>query len=159
MEGTRSETRNVTCGVPQGSILGPLLFLIYVNDMQKAVNCKLLLYADDSCLLVSGKNVQDIENTLSHELQNVSDWLVDNKLSLHLGKTESIIFGSHKRLKNKKELNVVCNGVKIDSKPNVNYLGTKLDQTLSGETTANSVISKCNSRLKFLYRKANYFDF
>ena len=159
VEGTRSETRNVTCGVPQGSILGPLLFLIYVNDMQKAVNCKLLLYADDSCLLVSGKNVQDIENTLSHELQNVSDWLVDNKLSLHLGKTESIIFGSHKRLKNKKELNVVCNGVKIDSKPNVNYLGTKLDQTLSGETTANSVISKCNSRLKFLYRKANYFDF
>ena len=54
---------------------------------------------------------------------------------------------------------MVCNGVKIDSKPNVNYLGTKLDQNLSGKTTANSVISKCNSRLKFLYRKANYFDF
>ena len=57
VDGTRSETRNVTCGVPQGSILGPLLFLIYVNEMENAVNCKLLLYADDSCLLVSGKNV------------------------------------------------------------------------------------------------------
>ena len=76
VDGTRSETRNVTCGVPQGSILGLLLFLIYVNDIQKAVNCKLLLY-DDFCHLVPGKNVQDIENTLSHELQNVSDWLVD----------------------------------------------------------------------------------
>ena len=93
--------------------------------MQKA--CKLLLYADDSCLLVSGKNVQDIENRLSHELQNVSNLLVDNKLSSHLGKTESIIFGSQKRLKKKKELNLVCNGVNIDSKPSVNYLGTKLD--------------------------------
>ena len=57
VDGTRSETRNVTCGVSQGSILGPLLFLIYVNEMENAVNCKLLLYADDSCLLVSGKNV------------------------------------------------------------------------------------------------------
>ena len=90
--------------------------------MQKAVNCKLFLYADDSCLLVSGKNDKNIKNTLSHELQNVSDWLVDSKLSLHLRKTESIICGSQKRLKKKKELNVVCNGAKIDSKPSVNYL-------------------------------------
>ena len=92
-----------------------------MNAISFKSNCRVISkkLKYDSCLLVSGKNVQDIENTLSHELQNVSDWLVDNKLSLHLGKTESIIFGSHKRLKNKKELNVVCNGVKIDSKPNV----------------------------------------
>ena len=53
--GTLSPLQNVTCGVPQGSILGPLLFLVYVNDMCSAVNCKLLLYADDSALIVPGK--------------------------------------------------------------------------------------------------------
>ena len=62
--GTYSQTCNITCGVPQGSILGPLLFLIYVNDMKAAVNCKLILYADDSALLVSGKDVVKIEQGL-----------------------------------------------------------------------------------------------
>ena len=72
---------------PQGSILGPLLFLIYVNDMKAAVQCKLMLYADDSALLVSGKDMSEIEETLSMELTSVSEWLTDNKLSLHLDKT------------------------------------------------------------------------
>ena len=60
VEGILSESKEVTCGVPQGSILGPLLFLIYVNDMSAAVKSRLLLYADDSALLVSGKDVKVI---------------------------------------------------------------------------------------------------
>ena len=96
--GTMSEPKGVTCGVPQGSIRGPLLFLLYVNDMASAVRCKLLLYADDSALIASGKNVADIESTLSSELEYVSNWLIDNKLSLHLGKTQSILFGTKRRL-------------------------------------------------------------
>ena len=74
----------ITCGVPQGSILGPLLFLVYVNDMEIAVKCKLQLYADDSVLLISSKNLGELELKLSNELSSVSDWLVDNRLSLHL---------------------------------------------------------------------------
>ena len=58
----------VPCGVPQGSILGPLLFLIYVNDMEASVSCKLILYADDSALLVSGKHIKTIENVLGDNL-------------------------------------------------------------------------------------------
>ena len=54
----------LTCGVPQGSILGPLLFLLYVNDMQQAIDCDLFLYADDSCLVFQHKNVRDIEINL-----------------------------------------------------------------------------------------------
>ena len=87
-----SSARSISCGVPQRSNLGPLLFLIYINDMTAAVNCKLLLYADDSALLVSGKNVSEIEAILSAELESVNEWLTENKLSLHLGKTESILF-------------------------------------------------------------------
>ena len=94
VKGTISQPKEIDCGVPQGSILGPLLFLIYVNDMQAAVKCKLLLYADDSALLVSGKDVNEIQKVLSDELNSVCEWLVDNKLSIHLGKTESILFGS-----------------------------------------------------------------
>ncbi len=89
VEGTLSAPLIITCGVPQGSILGPLLFLIYINDMSAAVRCKLLLYADDSALLVPGCKVKDIENTLSIELESVDQWVVDNKLSMHLGKTEA----------------------------------------------------------------------
>ena len=70
---TNLDFRNVLCGVPQGSILGPLLFLVYVNDMKAAVKCKLLLYADDSALLVSGKDVLEIERILSVELGAVSE--------------------------------------------------------------------------------------
>ena len=78
---TMSSPGLITCGVPQGSILGPLLFLVYVNDMVSAVKCKLLLYADDSALLVSGKDITKIEKELGSELEAVSDWLRDNKLT------------------------------------------------------------------------------
>ena len=74
----------ISCGVPQDSILGPLLFLCYVNDMVASVDCKLLLYADDSALLVSDKNPKCVADKLSKELESCRQWLVDNKLSLHL---------------------------------------------------------------------------
>ena len=64
-----SKFLKISCGVPQGSILGPLLFLIYVNDMSQAVECDLYLYADDSCLLFQHKNVTEIKKTVNQRLQ------------------------------------------------------------------------------------------
>ena len=72
VSGTFSAEASITCGVPQGSILGPLLVLIYVNDMPAVLRHKLLLYADDSAILVSGKLKTEIESTLSSELEIVS---------------------------------------------------------------------------------------
>ena len=156
IQGTCSLEESVNCGVPQGSILGPLLFTLYVNDMSSAVNCDLCLYADDSMLLVNGKNVKDIEKKLTNEMNEVSKWLQENKLSLHLGKTESILFGSVRKLKNVSKMNITCDNVEIEAKSSVKYLGLTMDQDMTGTTMGNSVIKKINGIMKFLYRKGKF---
>ena len=114
--GIFSDPKVVPCGVPQGSILGPLLFLIYVNDMEASVSCKLILYADDSALLVTGKHIKTIENVLGDNLLSLSNWLIDNKLSLHLGKTQSILFGTKHMLSKHSKLAISCGNNVITSK-------------------------------------------
>lgn len=74
-------------------------------------------------------------------------------LSLHLGKTEAILFGSKRKLKNK-QLDIVCNDTQIASKSSVTYLGAEIDSCLNGELMASKILKKCNARLKFLYRKS-----
>ena len=95
---------NLSCGVPQGSILGPLIFLLYVNDMAGAVDCDLLLYADDSCLVFRDKSIEQIEINLNRNFNTLCDWFLLNRLSIHFGedKTKSILFGRKncKNLKN-----------------------------------------------------------
>ena len=147
-----SETGTVTCGVPQGSILGPLLFLCYVNDMPISVKCKLLLYADDSALIVSGFDSKKIADELSRELESCRQWLIDNKLSLHLGKTEAILFGSKRKLKRTNSFDVKCGEIKVKNVKSVKYLGLQIDNNLSGTSVIEDIVKKCNTRLKFLYR-------
>ena len=139
---TISKPMTVRCGVPQDSILGPLLVLIYINDISTAVRCKLLLYADDSDLLVSGKNTQLIQESLSSELEAAREWLVNNKLSLHLGNTESIRFGSKRKLHTCSSIQVKCAGTTLTCQTHVKYLGIELDQSLSGERVADKIICK-----------------
>ena len=156
---TRSDPGTVSCGVPQGSILGPLLFLCYVNDMPISVKCKLLLYADDSALIVSGSDPQEIADMLSKELESCRKWLMDNKLSLHLGKTESILFGSKRKFKNVESFEVRCGEEIIKHVNSVKYLGVQIDDDLSGTSIVKETIKKANTRLKFLYRHKNMLNF
>ncbi|CAL4061329.1 unnamed protein product, partial [Meganyctiphanes norvegica] len=145
--------------VPQGSILGPLLFLCYVNDMPISVKCKLLLYADDSALIVSGSDPRAIASLLSKELESCRQWLMDNKLSLHLGKTESILFGPKKKLNKVESFEVKCGNETIKHVKSVKYLGLQIDNDLSGISIVNEIIKKANSRLKFLYRCREMLNF
>ena len=85
-------------------------------------------------------------NLISRELSFVSDWLVDNKLLLHLGKTESILFGQKCKLD--KIYLRVCNGTKISPSSTVKYLGAELDQSLDGEEMARTVVNKVYARIK-----------
>ena len=78
---TDSRPVTITSGVPQGSVLGPLLFFCYVNDMPISVNCKLLLYADDSALLVDGKDPKEMATKLNSELESCQQWLIEQAVS------------------------------------------------------------------------------
>ena len=158
VNGSRSDFLEITCGVPQGSILGPLLFLLYINDMHISVKCGLSLYADDSALFYAHKDPTHISCHLSEQLSSCRRWLIDNKLSLHVGKTESIIFGSNKRLKRVDGFEVTCERTVVKKVANVRYLGIQLDGCLDGRLHAESVITKCAGRLSFLYRNSHLLD-
>ena len=153
LENCYSDLSNITCGVQQGSILGPLLFLIYVNDMPQAVKSNLFLYADDSCLVFQGKDAIEIEKELNEDFTNICEWFVDNRLSIHFGqdKTKSILFASKRKIKRVTKLNY--RNIQIKQHSKVTYLGCILDETMSGESMALKVINKINSRLTFLHRK------
>ena len=147
----------MTCGVPQGSILGPQLFLVDINDMPAAVKCKRILYADDSALLVAGKNCAIIQQPLSSELESIWEWLIDNTLSLDFGKTESIVFGSKRRLHGNNSIEVTCDGQIIASKSCLKYVGVELDQSLSISQTADKIVSRSNAKIKCIYRQTRHF--
>ena len=153
-----SDPSNITCWVPQGSILEPLLFLIYVNDMPQAVKSNLFLYADDSSLIFQGKDVIEIEKQLNGDFTNICEWFAYNRLSIHFGedKTKSILFASKRKIKKVPKLKINYKNIQIKQHSKVTYLGCILDETMLGESMALKVINKINSRLKFLHRKNKF---
>merc|ERR1712121_378365 len=117
------------------------------------------LYADDSALIVSGSDPQTIADKLSEELESCRKWLLDNKLSLHLGKTEAILFGSKRKLRNVESFEIRCGEEIIKHVKRVKYLGVQLDENMSGASIIKEIIKKANTRLKFLYRNKNLLNF
>ena len=158
-----SDPSNVRCGVLQGSILGPLLFLIYVNDMPQGIKSNLFLYADDSCLVFQVKDVIETEKQLNGDFTNIFEWFVDNRLSIQFGEesiidlvTKSILFAFKRKIKKVPKLKINYKNIQIKQYSKVTYLSCRLDETMSGESMALKVINKINSRLKFLHRKNKF---
>ena len=127
--------------------------------MPISIKCKLLLYADDSALIVSGSDPQTIADKLSEELESCRKWLLDNKLSLHLGKTEAILFGSKRKLRNVESFEIRCGKEILNHVNSVKYLGVQIDENMSGDSIVKEIIKKANTRLKFLYRNKNLLNF
>ena len=111
LENSFSEVSSISCGVPQESILGPLLFLIDINDMLMAVKHNLFLYPDGIWLVFQSKNAQHIEKQLDEDFANICDWFVNNKLSIHFreDKTWSILFTSKCKIKKLQKLKILYN--------------------------------------------------
>ena len=148
-----SDPQKVSYGMPQGSCLGPLLFLIFSNDINlhlQHVSC--ILFADDTTLYISHRNLRYARWCLSEDLHTLSDWFKANKLTLNLSKTVAMHF-SHKKETNTEPLTVSDNKIQfIDS---TTFLGVWLDKNLNWQTHINKLTNKLNSNLTLLKRSKN----
>ena len=130
-EGVSSQTQVISCGVPQGSILGPLLFLLYINDLSHVSSILFgLLFADDSNMFLSGRNPNAMVQSMNHEIKKVWEWLRINKLTLNIKKTHFMFFRKPRSKINITE-NIIINGHVIDMVDVTKFLGVKIDASLS----------------------------
>ena len=128
--------------MPQGSVLGPLLFLLYINDIHTCSSLlSFILFADDTNLFISGKNIEELEILVNREMKCVQVWLEDNQLTLNLKKTNYVVFKSHKK-QCKKELKIKLNEYVINKANNTKFLGVIIDEHLTWKNHISYVTCK-----------------
>merc|ERR1712074_183647 len=147
LNGHSSSKILLSTGVPQGSILGPLLFLLYVNDLPSASNLKCVTIADDTNLLIQGNNFEALSN-LNQELEGINDYFKANQLKLNPKKTKTVIFRRKSLPSSQKQLEIFLDGVKLSIDEAASFLGITIDSTLSWDhhcTNVANKISRSNS--------------
>ena len=138
----RSTEMAITCGVPQGSILGPLLFLIYINDLNNSTkNLSTILFADDTNLFCSGKDINELECNINAELVHVQEWLTLNQLTLNIKKSNHIIFRTTKK-QLKKSLTLKLDNKEIQRVDKTKFLGIIIDQHLTWKNHIDYITKK-----------------
>ena len=142
--------------VPQGSILGPLLFTMFINDLPIVTDkCKVILYADDTALLYSDKNKTNLENVLNQKLSNVTNWLDQNKLTLNTSKTKIMVIGNNNKTSSQLTVEIKVNTHKLDQVSEFKYLGVWIDDKMKFSTH----ISKISTNIGILNIARNYLSF
>jgi hypothetical protein len=140
----------VKVGVPQGSILGPLLFILYLNDLPQAVkDGDVSMYADDTEMDYTGTSTSELEDKMNTDLKNVSTYFAANKLSLNVKKCEVLLCGTRQRVANK-DLNIKVNNNPISCVTNSTFLGFDIDENLTWSSHINKLVSKLSYKIGLL---------
>ena len=148
VNGISSNVQYIKCGVPLGSCLGPLLFLLFINDMPLSLHVsKVIMYADDTSLAYASNSIDDITKSMNAELENLRKWLHGNKLTLNVAKTTSMIIGTNRKLHQSNSGDLIqahfkISGEAIEQKTSVKYLGVILDNQMEWKDHINLVSSK-----------------
>ena len=161
INGYLSTKKMIKCGIPQGSILGPLFFLLYINDLPQCLSkTKPRLFADDTNLTASGDSIPHLETAVNSDLENLRKWLTANRLTLNVAKTEFMLIGSKQIVKSISDLQLK---VVIENKPvkrvvECKTLGVTLDQHLSWKSNTENICNKITSGISALRRLKEFID-
>ena len=151
-KGLRSEAMTTKFGVAQGSVAGPILFCIFVNDLVKCSNIlKFFMYADDTCVYYSGADVNGNIGVMNSELTRVSNWMTSNGFMLNLNKCNYILFRHKQRVFPELLNDILIGGRKLDRLSSTKYLGLILDENLTWSAHINHVTRKVTRYVPVLY--------
>ena len=158
INGVESSLQSVTCGVPQGSVLGPLLFLIYINDLPNiSKQLEFFLFADDTNIYFEHSCLKTLERSVNRELKKLSNWLIINRLSLNVSKTNFVIFHPYNK-KASSKITLIVNRKAICEKQHIKYLGVIIDSTLSWKQHINKVCSSFRKAIGMIYKIRPFVD-
>ena len=157
--GITSNLLPITCGVPQGSVLGPLFFLVYVNDMQDALDdCGLKLYADDTVIYQSGIDCRVATLKLQDSVSLFNQWCTVNSLTINAQKTKRMTFGTRSKVKKAKNVVINLGGQQLKQVPSFKYLGMTLDSTLNFRLHISGVTRTVLHKLHLLGKMKRYLN-
>ena len=145
-----SGMKPVLSGVPQGSILGPILFLLYLNGLPLNLSSRLDMYADDATLHKSSSCIRQINTTLQDDLLEVQKWCVNNNMVLNPNKTTCMLIGTKNRLKKTQNLDLKTSDSRIENVRVQRLLGVYIDSTLSWKIHVYKTCAKLSTKLHLL---------